>query len=708
MQPRAGSEDCPTLSETPAPKDQKMSSTVAENPLLLEWVGPLGLPPFASIRAEHFEPALSHGMARHLAEVDAIAENPAEATFENTCLAFDRAGAILSAVSRVFGNLCSAETNPDLQAVERTMAPRLAAHSAAISLHAGVFARIDSLHRRIDSLGLTPVEERLLRRQHLDFVRGGAMLSGEPRARVGALAEELATLQTQFAQNVLADETGWHLALPTEADRAGLPEWLLAAARGAARDAGLADGTHIITLSRSLIVPFLETSTRRDLREVAFTAWMRRGENGAEADNRQLITDILIRRRELASLHGYANFAEFQTDDMMARSPATVAELLNSVWVPARAAALAEQEQLGELARREGNTDFEPWDWRFYAEAMRSTTFDLHDDEVKPYFALDRVLEAAFDCAGRLFGIHFTERCDVATYHPDVRTFEVRGADDQVIGVFLSDNFARPTKRSGAWMSSYRLRADYLDGDLALPVIANHNNFAKAESGPTLLSIDDGRTLFHEFGHGLHGLLSASPFHRLAGTNVLRDFVELPSQLYEHWLLEPEVLRRHARHVETGETIPDELVDRVRRAAQFNQGFATVEYTSCALLDLALHQVDDPAAIDIAEFERSQLAELGMPPAMVMRHRLPHFLHLFSSSSYASAYYVYLWAEVLDADAHDAFVEAGDPFDAATAARLRRFIYSSGNTIEPGEAYRSFRGRDAGIEPLLRGRGLLV
>ncbi len=685
-----------------------MDTTLADNPLLQEWTGPLALPPFAALDDEHFEPALTHAMALHLAEVDAIAANTDEPTFENTCVAFDRCGAILGVVGRVFGNLCSAETSPDLQAVERAMAPRLAAHHASISLHAGVFARIDSLHRRIDSLGLAPVEERLLQRQHLDFVRGGAMLSGEARVRVGALAEELATLQTQFAQNVLADETGWHLELPTEADRAGLPEWLLAAARGAARDAGLADGAHIITLSRSLIVPFLETSTRRDLRETAFAVWMARGENGGRSDNRQLITDILIRRRELASLHGYANFAEFQTDDMMAKSPGAVAHLLHAVWAPARAAALAEQEQLGELARRDGNTDFQAWDWRYYAEAMRSATFDLHDDEVKPYFSLDRVLEAAFDCAGRLFGIRFTERPDIATYHPDVRIFEVRGGDDQVVGVFLSDNFARPTKRSGAWMSSYRMRADYLLGDQALPVIANHNNFAKAEIGPTLLSIEDGRTLFHEFGHGLHGLLSTSPFHRLAGTNVLRDFVELPSQLYEHWLLEPEVLRRHARHVETGETIPDELVDRVRRAAQFNQGFATVEYTSCALLDLALHQESDPAAIDISEFERSQLAELGMPPAVIMRHRLPHFLHLFSSSSYASGYYVYLWAEVLDADAHDAFIEAGDPFDAPTAARLREFIYSSGNTIEPGEAYRAFRGRDPGIEPLLRGRGLLV
>ena len=685
-----------------------MHQQPAENPLLQDWSGPLALPPFVQIVAGHFEPALLHAMALHLSEVDAIANNPDEPTFANTCLAFDRCGALLDAVDSTFANLCAAETTPDLQAVERRMAPSRAAHDTRISLHAELFARIDELHQCIDGLDLSPVQQRLLERQHLDFVRGGARLVGNARTRVAAIAEELASLQTQFAQNVLSDETGWHLELPTEADRAGLPNWLCDAAGAAASNAGLAPGAHIITLSRSLIVPFLETSTRRDLRALAFNAWMRRGENDGPADNRTLITQILERRHELATLHGYPNFADFQTADMMAKTPKAVDALLTEVWAPARAAALAEQEDLGELARLDGITDFQAWDWRFYAEQMRSTTFDLNDDDVKPYFALDRVLEAAFDCAGRLFGIQFSERRDIVSYHPDVRTFEVRGGDEQVIGVFLSDNFARPTKRSGAWMSSYRMRADYFDGDRALPVIANHNNFAKSGSGPTLLSIDDARTLFHEFGHGLHGLLSESPFQRLAGTNVLRDFVELPSQLFEHWLLEPDVLRRHARHFVTDEPIPDQLVERVQRAAQFNQGFATVEYTACALLDLALHQESDPATIDIAAFERRKLADLGMPPAMVMRHRLPHFLHLFSSSAYASAYYVYLWAEVLDADAYDAFVDAGDPFDPSTAERLQRFIYSSGNTIEPGEAYRSFRGRDADIQPLLRGRGLLV
>ena len=680
----------------------------ALNPLLDEWTTPLALPPFHALRAEHFAPALGAAMTDHLAQVDAIASSPDEPTFANTVVAFDRAGALLDRVGRVFSNLCAAHTSPELQIVERTMAPRLAAHRSAISLHPELFHRLDALLDRVNDLDLSPIQQRMLTRVHLDFVRGGARFTGAARTRVSQLAQELASLHTQFAQNVLADEAEWHLELPTEHDRAGLPEWLQAAMRGAATDLGLPDGSHVVTLSRSLIVAFLETSERRDLREIAFSAWTRRGENGGPTDNRQIITDILVRRKEVAELHGHESFSEFQLDDTMAKRPAAVSSLLDAVWAPARSAAIAEYEALNTRAREAGEPDVEAWDWRFHAEALRAERFDLDDDDVKPYFSLDRVLEAAFDCAGELFGLRFVERRDATTYHPDVRVFEVFAGDQQRVAIFLSDNYARPTKRSGAWMSAYRMRAYHLTGDESLPVIANHNNFAKAESGPTLLSIDDARTLFHEFGHGLHGMLSIAPFQRLAGTNVLRDFVELPSQLFEHWLLEPEVLRRHARHVNTGEVIPDELVERIRKAEQFNQGFATVEYTACAQLDLALHQLPNPSEVDLDSFERTQLAQLGMPPAMMLRHRLPHFLHLFSSSGYASAYYVYLWAEVLDADAYDAFIEAGNPFDAETADRLHRFIYSSGDTIEPGAAYRSFRGRDAGIEPLLRGRGLLA
>jgi peptidyl-dipeptidase Dcp len=375
--------------------------------------------------------------------------------------------------------------------------------------------------------------------------------------------------------------------------------------------------------------------------------------------------------------------------------------------VPARAAAIAEYEELSALAREAGEGEVEPWDWHGLAEVVRRRRYDLDDAEVMPFLAVDNVLAAAFDCASRLFGIRFVERHGVPLYHDDVRLFEVRRGDD-LAGLFLFDTYARPTKRSGAWMSSYRLRDDRKAGDLAVPVVANHNNFAKAPAGAaTLLSLDDARTLFHEFGHGLHGLLSTSPYDTLAGTNVLRDFVELPSQLFEHWFAVPEVLRTHARHHETGAPMPDELIERVRRSAQFNQGFETVEYCASALVDLALHQLDDVADLDVDAFERSQLADLGMPPAMMPRHRLPHFLHLFAGSGYAAAYYVYLWAEVLDADAFDAFLETGDPFDPALADRLQTWIYASGDTVEPREAYRRFRGRDATVEPMLRDRGLL-
>lgn len=677
------------------------------NPLLTDWDIPLGLPPFSQLEAWMYEPAFEAAMAQHLAEIDAIAASPAPPDFGNTVLALDRAGSTLTRVSRVFSNLCAAQTTPELLEVERTMAPKLAAHSSAVSLHEGVFARLDAVHAQREHLGLDPVQRRLVERYHLDFVRNGATLVGAARERVAQISKELAELQTAFSQHVLQDESSWYLVLETAQDRAGLPEWLLGAARSAAADLGLPEGTIAITLSRSLVTPFLEHSTRRDLRERAFTAWISRGENDGPTDNRTVIAEILCRRAEIAHLHGEATFTSFQLGDTMAATPEAVDGLLRQVWAPARAAALAEYETLQALARQHGDESVEAWDWRFWAERVREG-HDLDDEQIKPYFALDSVLNAAFDCASRLFGVSFHERPEIETYHRDVRTFEVRDRGGELAGVFLSDNFARPTKRSGAWMSSYRLRDSAKCGAASVPVVANHNNFAKAEAGrPTLLSIDDARTLFHEFGHGLHGLLSESPYQRLAGTAVLRDFVELPSQLFEHWLLVPEILRTHARHADTGEPIPDDLVERIRASQRIGQGFATVEYCASALVDLALHQRNPDEHLDLSAFEREELARLGMPPAMVMRHRLTHFSHLFSSSAYASAYYVYLWAEVLDADAFDAFTEAGDPFDPETAARLHKYVYSSGNTIEPGSAYRAFRGHDPGIEPLLRGRGLV-
>jgi peptidyl-dipeptidase Dcp len=675
------------------------------NPLLQAWTAPYGLPPFAAIQPGHFVPAFDEALRSHLAEIRAIADDEHAPTFENTLVAFDRSGRNLGRIARVFYNLTASETSPELQAVEREMSPRLAAHYSAVYLDAALFARIDDVHRRRGELALTPEQVQLLLRVHLDFERAGARLSGTAKARNAAIVERLATLSTQFSQNVLADEAGFHLHLPDERDEAGLPGDLRAAARAAAQQRGQ-DGA-LITLSRSLIVPFLTFSDRRDLREQAFSAWIRRGENAGAHDNRPIAREILALRGELARLHGYGSYAEYALVDRMAGTPAAVAQLLAKVWEPAKARAAAECAALRATALAHGATHaIEPWDWRYYAEKVRTARYGFDGAALKPYFSLDRMLGAAFDTARRLFGIRFVERPDLPAYHPDVRAFEVRGQDDRVIGIFLSDNFARPTKRGGAWMSAYRNQSR-VDGEI-LPIIVNNNNFAKAAPGqPTLLSADDVRTLFHEFGHGLHGLLSQVTYDRLSGTQVLRDFVELPSQIFEHWAFEPEVLKQHALHHATGQPIPDELIAKLAEARRWNQGFETVEYTACALLDMALHARNDADGVDIGEFEQTELARIGMPREITLRHRLPHFGHLFQGSGYAAGYYVYMWAEVLDSDGFNAFVEAGSPFDRDVASRLRRYIYSSGGTLEPAAAFRAFRGRDPVVGPMLAGRGLV-
>jgi len=682
-----------------------------DNPLLTPWNTPFGLPPFALVRAEHFVPAFDMALPRHAAQVRAIATAAAAPTFANTIAAFDASGRDLKRIEMLFGNLTSSETSPALQQVERDMVPRLAAHHTAIHLDSALFARIDAVHRRRAELGLAPEETSLVERIHLDFVRAGARLEPAARARLGAIVEALATLTTEFSQNLLADEADYELVLRNEADLAGLPALVRDAARSAAVARGRPDAW-VITLSRSLVMPFLTFSDRRDLREQAFAAWSRRGENPGPHDNRGIARRILALRNEQARLHGFTNYADYALVDRMAGTPAAVAKLLDSVWAPAKAKARDEYAELEQMARACGQQEpVAPWDWRYYAEKVRKARYDCDDAVLKPYFSLDRMLEAAFDCAGRLFGLSFVERTDIATYHPDVRVFEVRdrggaGGAERLRAIFLSDNFARSTKRGGAWMSAYRLQSR-VDGDEVLPIVVNNNNFAKAPAGqPTLLSADDVRTLFHEFGHGLHGMLSQVTFERLSGTRVLRDFVELPSQIFEHWAEERAVLQQHARHVETGAPIPDALLDKLAAARASNQGFETVEYVSSALVDMAIHARADPDGVDITAFEREELARIGMPPAMVMRHRLPHFGHLFSSASYAAGYYVYMWAEVLDADGYEAFVEAGDPFDQDVAGRLLQYVYASGGSLQPAEAYRAFRGRDPSVTPLLVQRGL--
>lgn len=679
----------------------------SSNPLLQDWTGPYGLPPFAAIEAAHFPSAFAQALAEHRAELDAIAAQPQAASFDNTVAALDRSGRRLAALEHLFYTLSASASSPELQAVQRELAAPLAAHGNAIYLNAALFARIEALHERRASLGLAPQQLRLLERVQLEFVRAGARLQGADRQRFAAVMERLAQLNTQFAQNVLADEGGYQLPLNTAADCAGLPDFVLAAARQAAADRGLPEGSAVITLSRSLIVPFLSFSERRDLREQAYQAWVTRGERGGATDNRVVVQEILTLRQEQAALLGYASYADYALADTMAGSQAAVLGLLDQVWAPALAAAQREQALLDEQRLQLGQASaIAAWDWRYYAEKVRQQRYELDEAEVKPYFPLEAMVQALFDCAQRLFGLHFVARPEVAGYHPDVRVYEVQRADGSLRGLFLQDNFARPTKRSGAWMNALRWQAR--NGMDQLPVILNNNNFAKGAPGePTLLSFDDVRTLFHEFGHGLHGLLSDVEYERLSGTQVLRDFVELPSQLMEHWMAEPAVLKQHARHYRSGEPLPDALLQRLQAAAHFNQGYDTLRYLASAYVDLAIHALGTGPVPDPARFEAQELARLGLPEPVGMNHRLLHFQHLFSGSGYAAGYYVYLWAEVLDCDAFEAFVEAGDPFDAATARRLLDEVLAVGNSREPGAAFRAFRGRDAQVQPMLKGRGLL-
>jgi len=680
------------------------------NPLLGPWTTPHGLPPFADIRAEHFEPALHEAMREQLAELSAIATDPSPPDFGNTVAAFDRSGRTLGRIASVFYNLTASHTHDELQMVQRRMAAPMAEHDSAVYMNRALFDRIDQLHAKRDQLGLGSEQRRLLERVHLDFTRAGAKLEGPARERYAAVMTELAELTTRFAQNLLHDESGYRLELHGDADLAGLPDFVRAAARQAAADRGLPEG-HVITLSRSLVVPFLTFSERRDLRERAWRAWATRGENGGDTDNREIARRILRLRHEQAALHGHASFADYALADTMAGNQAAVQQLLAEVWPRALVAVRRERDALLDVMRAEGaGAEIEPWDWRHWAEKVRVRRYAVDDAEVKPYFRLEAMVQAAFDCAGRLFGLRFTPRADLPVYHPDVKAYEVRDRDGALVGVFLQDNFARPSKRSGAWMSSLRLQNHNAPGGGSeTPVILNNNNFAKGAPGePTLLSLDDARTLFHEFGHGLHGLLSQVTFERLSGTQVLRDFVELPSQIFENWIAEPVVLERHARHWKTGEPIPDALVHRLEAARRFGQGYETVRYAASALVDMAVHaRRDAEPPADLCAFEAGLLESLGLPREVGVNHRLVHFQHLFSGSAYAAGYYVYLWAEVLDADGYDAFTEAGDPFDPAVAARLRRFVYASGNSLEPGAAYVGFRGRAPTVTPLLKKRGLI-
>ena len=691
-------------------KKAAVNATPGDNPLLEDWIGPFGVPPFSRIKPGHFMPAFAHAFAEHTGEVAAVAADRAAPTFANTIDALETAGQTLTRVSNVFDLLASADTNDDILEIERELAPLEAKHWNRILMDEALFGRVDALWREREQLALTPEQARVLERYHVMFTRAGAALEPAAKARLAAVNERLASLATDFGQNVLADEQASTLELDGEADLEGLPDFVRSAARAAAAERGV-EGKYLVTTSRSSVEPFLQFSSRRDLREKIFRAWIARGDGGGATDNKAIIAEMAALRAERTRLIGYPSFAHYRLDDTMAKTPGAVRALLDRVWAPARSHALADRDALQALVQAEGkNFALAPWDWRYYAEKLRKARCDVDEATIKPYFQLEQMIEAAFYTANRLFGLSFERRRDVAGWHEDVRVWEVRDRAGRHRGLFFGDYFARPSKHSGAWMTSLRDQ-EKLAREVA-PIIVNVMNFPKSAPGePVLLSFDDARTLFHEFGHALHGLLSDVTYPMIAGTGVLQDWVELPSQLYEHWLERPEILTRFAVHYRTGEPMPADLLRRLIAARTFNQGCATLEYSSSALLDLDLHLRGADAqpqaqALGIDAFEQTTLARLEMPPEIVMRHRPPHFTHIFGGG-YAAGYYSYLWSEVLDADAFAAFEETGDVFDPALAKKLHDHVYAAGGSRDPRELYLAFRGRMPTPDGLLKRRGLL-
>ena len=678
-----------------------MNTTSGDNPFFQPWTGPFGVPEFSRVKTEHFMPAYERAFAEHMAEIDAIAKDPAPPTFENTILAYEEAGRMLERVDNVFNNLVGTDSTDELLKIEADISPVSAAHWNKVRMNEGLFRRIDALFQKRDSLGLTAEQKRVLERHHTSFRRNGAALDADKKKRLAEVTERLATLGTSFSQNVLADEQSYALEL-SEDDVAGLPDFVKDAARAAGEERKLT-AKYAVTLQRSSVEPFLQFSSRRDLREKIFRAFLARGDKNDATDNKAIIAETIKLRTERAKLLGYRTFAQYRLDDAMAKTPDNVRSLLEKVWKPARERALADRDELQKLIQEEGgNFRLAAWDWRYYAEKLRKRKYDVQESEVKPYMKLDNVIEASFYTANRLFGLEF-KPVDVPVWHPDVRAWEVT-REDKHVGLFFGDYFARPSKQSGAWMSTLRDQ-ERMGKDDVRPLVLNVMNFNKGD--PTLLSFDDARTLFHEMGHAMHGLLSNVKYHSVSCTSVLTDWVELPSQLYEHWFERPEVLRKFARHHATGEPMPEDLLKRLIAARNFNRGCDTLEYISSALVDLELHQLESTDGLDVSKFERETLARIGMPEEIAMRHRPPHFGHVFSGGYYASAYYSYMWSEVLDSDAFQAFEETGDVFDPAVAKKLYDNVLSTGGSRDPAELYVAFRGRLPSADALLKKRGFV-
>ena len=682
-----------------------MNVNTDNNPLLAKWEGPFGgIPPFDRVQIPLLKPALEAAMTEQLAETEKIANDPAPPDFENTIAALERSGRTFDRVTTLYGVWGSTMSSPEYQAVQREMEPRLASFNDQITQNEALFKRIEAVYNSPAKAKLNAEQQRLAWLYYTNFVRAGARLSANAKKRLSQINQQLAGLYTRFSQNVLAEETDQFLVLKSEDELAGLPQSLRDAAAAAA-ETKKQPGTWVITNTRSSIDPFLTYSDRRNLREKAWRMFVNRGDNGGEHDNNAIITEVLQLRAERAKLLGYPTHAHWRLENAMAKTPEKAMELMEAVWKPSIARVHEEVADMQALADKEGaKIKIEPWDYRYYMEKVRKAKYDLDQNEIKPYLQLEKLREGIFWVAGELFNFNFMPVTNVPVAHPDVRVWEVTDKTSKKhIGLWYFDPYARAGKRSGAWMNAYRPQ-ERVNGEITT-IVSNNSNFVKGKPGePVLISWDDATTMFHEFGHALHGLSSNVTYPLLSGTSVARDYVEFPSQLLEHWLSTPEVLQRFALHYQTGKPIPQELVDKIKRSATFNQGFATVEYLSAALIDMKLHLAGD-RKIDADAFERETLAQLGMPKEIVMRHRTPQFLHVFSSDGYSAGYYSYLWSDVLTADAFGAFVEGKGPYDRAVAERLRKYVFSVGNTIDPAEGYRGFRGRDPKIDALMKKRG---
>ncbi len=686
-----------------------LAQTTQENPFFTTYQTPYGVPPFDQIKLEHYLPAYERGIAEQAAEVSRIASNRKKPTFENTIAALEYSGQLLSRVGSVFSNLNGSHTNKDMQALERELSPKLSAHRSSITLNEALFRRVKTLYDKRDKLRLNPEQMRLLEKQYKNFVRGGAMLQDAERERLKAIDARLAQLTLEFGQNVLAETNSFELVITDKADLSGLPADVIEGAAAAAKRRGR-DNAWVFTLHNPSVMPFLQYADNRSLREKIWRAYINRGNNDNKHNNTKLIPEIVSLRQERANMLGYPTHAAFVLEENMAQTPAQVSEFLEQLWRPAIQRAGYEAQLMQKMIAAEGK-DFqlEAWDWRYYAEKIRREQFALDNEALRAYFPLDAVMDGMFDIIQKLWGLQVRKRDDIPKYHDDVMVYEVQEADGSHVGIIYFDLFNRESKRGGAWMSSFRGQRIEPNGEFVRPVVVNVCNFTPPTANmPSLLTMDEVETLFHEFGHGLHGLLSQVTYPSLSGTSVPRDFVELPSQIMENWARDPKVIPMYAKHYKTGESIPQELVERMKAAGTFNQGFETTEYLASSILDMKYHNtpVKELKLDDVDAFERKFLREAGMPEEIVARHRSTYFNHVFSGG-YSAGYYSYIWSAVLDADAYEAFVESGNLFNKEIARAFRENVLSKGGTVEPKELYRRFRGDDPKPEPLLRRRGLI-